>query len=129
MKKFLLVVLVIIFLFYGGVFADGTFYKTKVIDANSTWTDEILVFEGNRVNVTITPDNATTANIRLERKLPGEASFGHLQKRWSLSATTVETDYITIYPEAEDVKYRLGCNATGFASGNATLRTGTGSSR
>lgn len=129
MKKFLLIVLAIIFLFCGGVFADGTFYKTKVIDANSTWTDEILVYQGNRLNATITPDNAATAGVRLERKLPGEASFGHLQKGWSLSATTVEIDYITPYPEAEDAKYRLGCNATSFGSGNATLRAGTGSSR
>jgi hypothetical protein len=125
MKKILYIVLATIFLFCGYVFADGTFYKTKVISGNDTWTDEIPVFAGNRINVTLTPDNATTARIRLQSKLHGESSFGHTQKTWSLSAETAETNYITIYPEPENAKYRLGCNATSFTSGNGTLRIGT----
>lgn len=126
MKKFLLIVLIWLFLCSGIALADSVYYKTKVIDGNDTWTEAVTVLEGGGLNASIDPDTSPVMTIHLQCKYPGESSWNHDVEHWDLTAASADVVVTLNQVEPEKIQYRMGSKAGGYTSGNCTVRIGTG---
>ena len=126
MKKGLLLIVALAIVFFGGnVFADTVYVKTKVIEAQNTWTDPIPVSIGCRANVRIHPDTDPVMTIHAQCRYKGETDWFDMD-HWDLTAASVDIIHTTAQPEPEPAQIRLGCKTGGYTSGNCTIRTGTG---
>jgi len=101
-------------------------YVTATIDGNGTWTDEIMVPKGERLNISIGDYNATTdMTVTLQRKLPGDSDWGRDVETWDVTGSSADVENITAYPEPEYCWYRIGCDAAAdYTSGSADVRLG-----
>ena len=126
MKKFLLLIIVIVAFTLGGiVFASGVYTKTKVVDAQNLWTDPIPVSIGCRANIRIHPETSPVMTIHAQCRYKGESDWFDMD-HWDLTASSVDIIHTTAQPEPEPAQMRLGCKTGGYTSGNCTLRIGTG---
>jgi len=127
MRKLCLIVLAILTFVIGGIaLADDVYYKTKVIDAQNTWTDPVTVLEGGGLNASIDPDTSPIMTIYLQCKYPGETSFDHDVEHWDLTAASTDVTVTLNQIEPEKIQYRIGSKTGGYTSGNCTVRIGTG---
>lgn len=122
--------LIILLLFLMIVFRNPVFagsYVTETIVGSGNWTDSLSVQKGSTVNVSIGSYNSTTAmTITLQRKLPGDSSFGRDMHEWDVIGSSDAIECVT-KPETEDIVfYRLGCDTGDYTSGNCTVRLGGG---
>lgn len=125
MRKLCLVALIVIFALGDLVFASGVYVKTKIIDAQNTWTDSIPVSVGGRANIRIHPDTSPVMTIHAQCRYKGETDWFDMD-HWNLTAASVDIINTTAQPEPEPAQFRLGCKIGGYTSGNCTLRIGTG---
>jgi len=125
MKKVLWLLMMVLAFYSWPAFAGRVI---KVIDGNGTWTDPWYAEKGSRINVSIEDYNATTSmTITLQRRLPGDTSWGRDVKTWDVTGSSADVEETTAYPEPEGCYYRIGCNAASdYASGNCTCRIGGG---
>lgn len=123
MKQYLLAAIVVLTFWCTAVIASDV---SKVVVGSGNWTEPLSVEKGASVNVSIGDINATSSHtIILQRKLPGDSSWGREVHTWDITGASDPIEEIT-EPEAEDqVFYRLGCDTT-FSSGNSTVRLGGG---
>ena len=119
-----IIVALIVLVWCAIAFASST---SKVISGGNSWSDPISTERGARLNVSIGSYNATTSmTITLQRKLPGDTSWGREVDKWAVTGTSSPLEYIT-QPEVENgVFYRIGCASGDYTSGYCTVRLGGG---
>ncbi|RPI53482.1 MAG: hypothetical protein EHM49_04300 [Deltaproteobacteria bacterium] len=125
MKKYLLTITVVVLFMFSYAFGDGVYWKTKVIDAQNTWTEAIPVYMDGRVNIRIHPDTSPVMTIHAQCRYRGETTWYDVDS-WDLTATSVDIIDTTAQPEPEPAQFRLGCKTGDYTSGNCTIRIGTG---
>jgi len=126
MKKIICLLLTSFTIFFtGSVFASGI---SKVIDGSNTWTSLWYAEKGSRINVSIGDCSGDAdMTITLQRRLPGDSSWGRDVDSWDITGTSKDKEYITAYPEPEGCWYRIGCDEAGdYTSGSCTCRIGGG---
>jgi hypothetical protein len=126
MLRSLLFVFITMFLYNNVVFADDVYYKTKLIEAENTWSDPIPVGIGCGANISISPDTSPVMVIELQRKLKGDSSWGRMVERWTLSAASLDIERISKDEQEDGVQHRIGCPTGDYTSGSCTVRVGTG---
>lgn len=106
-------------------------YVKATVDAENVWTDSIIVPYGHdrwgrgTFNVSLKPSDAIMT-ITLQRKYAEEDSWGHDVKSWTLTADSPHHEFISEFPEPEQVEYRIGCATGNYTSGSCTARLGLG---
>ena len=106
------------------------------ITSSPMWTSDLIVQGHQRINVSIRPGTSDvqdptlsvfSADIRLQRKLPGDSLYRDVQSWSVVQADGLEggQEVITASPEPETAIYRLGAAAGEYYAGAGFVRLGT----
>lgn len=96
---------------------------SKTITAQNTYTDELAVLAGERVDISIQYATAV-ATTRLERKFTGQSDFNPVPNEDGSIGWTASTEQQ--YIAGERCVLRLGVPTGGYTSGTVTARLGKG---
>ena len=107
--------------------ADDTCQR-KTISAENTFTDAIRIPAGSYLNVAIEPISSPVMRIYLQCQyldMEEDASEWRNVDYWDMTASKDDQINRPQTPEAEVIKYRMGCPSGNYTSGSLAVRLGS----